>query len=73
MYIINSIKHYLFQVVGEPFKRHGQLMSVHAFVERNGQSKQLPLEFCLMSRRTKDDYSIVSINIQQQLYQNHPD
>jgi hypothetical protein len=45
--------------VGEPFKRQGQLFTVNAFVEREGQSKQFPLVFVLMSRRTQADYETV--------------
>ncbi|KAL3859872.1 hypothetical protein ACJMK2_010061 [Sinanodonta woodiana] len=45
-----------FKVLGEPFRQQGQLMSIHAFIERNGAQKQFPLVFCLMSRKTKSDY-----------------
>ncbi|WAR15309.1 hypothetical protein MAR_005414, partial [Mya arenaria] len=37
-------------VVGEPFRSNGQLFSIHAFIEKAGQLKQMPLAFCLMSR-----------------------
>ncbi|KAL3878983.1 hypothetical protein ACJMK2_031305, partial [Sinanodonta woodiana] len=43
-------------VLGEPFRQQGQLMSIHAFIERNGAQKQFPLVFYLMSRKTKSDY-----------------
>ncbi|XP_052820384.1 uncharacterized protein LOC128246231 [Mya arenaria] len=39
-----------FKVVGEPFRSNGQLFSIHAFIEKAGQLKQMPLAFCLMSR-----------------------
>ncbi|KAL3891532.1 hypothetical protein ACJMK2_003792, partial [Sinanodonta woodiana] len=32
-----------FKVLGEPFRQQGQLMSIHAFIERNGAQKQFPL------------------------------
>jgi len=40
----------------EPFKLSGQLFSIHAFIEKDGNLKQLPLLFCLMSHRTTADY-----------------
>ncbi|KAL3854949.1 hypothetical protein ACJMK2_014184, partial [Sinanodonta woodiana] len=49
-----------FKVPGEPFRQQGQLMSIHAFIERNGAQKQFLLVFCLMSRKTKSDYLAVS-------------
>lgn len=36
-------------------KPTGQLMSIHAFVEKDGRSMQFPLLFALMSRRRKED------------------
>ncbi|KAH3772932.1 hypothetical protein DPMN_174279 [Dreissena polymorpha] len=41
------------------FKRSGQLFTINAFVEREGASKQLPLVFVLMSRRTQADNEFV--------------
>ena len=48
-----------FKVIGEPFKRQGQLMSIHAFVEKDGKTQQFPLAYCLMSRKTREDYKQV--------------
>jgi len=45
-----------FKVVREPPK---QLFSVHAFVSKEEQLKQLPLAFALMSRRRSKDYRSV--------------
>ncbi|KAL3857131.1 hypothetical protein ACJMK2_011826 [Sinanodonta woodiana] len=47
--------HYIIFVIGKPFRQQGQIMSIHGFIERNGAQKQLPLVFCLMSRKTKSD------------------
>jgi len=42
-----------FKVVREPFR---QLFSVHAFVKRDGQLKQVSLAFVLMTSRRRVDY-----------------
>ena len=45
------------QVLGNPWNRQGQLFSIHAFVEKDGQSQQFPLAFAIMSRKTIADYN----------------
>ena len=36
-----------------------QLFSIHAFVKSNGDMIQVPLAFCIMSRRQSSDYSLI--------------
>jgi len=45
-----------FKVIKEPFK---QLFSFHAFVRKDGQLKQLPLAFAVMSHWRNKDYKSV--------------
>ena len=42
-----------FKVVRQPFT---QLFSIHAFVQRDGNFKQVPLLFALMSGKRRRDY-----------------
>ncbi|XP_052271690.1 uncharacterized protein LOC127872400 [Dreissena polymorpha] len=48
-----------FKVVKDPFKSRGQLLSIHAFIHKDGKLKQLPFVFALMSRKTEADYVAV--------------
>ena len=45
-----------FKLVAKPFM---QLFSIHGFIKKNGTFKQIPLAFCLMSRREAIDYHTV--------------
>jgi len=46
-----------FKVVNHPWQ---QLFSIHAFVRSGDAMKQIPLVFCFMSGKSKDDYYAVS-------------
>ena len=43
----------------DPFKKSGQLLSIHSFVHKDGRRKQFPLVFAWMSRKTEEDYVAV--------------
>ena len=45
-----------FKFVKHPFV---QLFSIHAFVKSNGDMIQVPLAFCIISRRQSSDYSLI--------------
>ena len=45
-----------FKVVKSPFT---QLFSIHCLVEANGQIRQFPSVFAIMSRRCRADYELV--------------
>jgi len=59
------------KVVNQPWQ---QLFSIHAFVRSGDAMKQIPLVFCFMSGKSKDDYyavSTVTVCVQLRLIRKH--
>jgi hypothetical protein len=53
-----------FKVIKAPFT---QLWTIHAFVRGGLCNKQIPLLFCIMSRRRTEDYVAIMRHIQMEL------
>jgi hypothetical protein len=60
LYLLSRAKRWFidatFKIVRPPFK---QLLSIHAYVKKEGNIKHIPLCFVLMSNRRKRDYRAV--------------